>query len=212
MNEPINRTDVRRRDRVVHDQMWLKEMMGTAATGVLATVADGQPFVNANLFVYDESRHAMYLHTARRGNTRTTIEGHQRVAFTVMELGRLLPADTALEFSTEYASVVLLGCGSVVADPEEARYALQLLLDKYFADFTPGSDDRRRTRADIRVSGQHRGVGGEAQAGRSRFSRRPAILVGVDDRDGGAGRRYYLRELRRISVARRVGQPGPFCR
>lgn len=145
MNEPINRTDVRRRDRAVHDQMWLKEMMRTAATGVLATVADGQPFVNANLFVYDESRHALYLHTARRGNTRTTIEGHQRVAFTVMELGKLLPADTALEFSTEYASVVLFGRGSVVADPEEARYALQLLLDKYFADLTPGSDYRPTT-------------------------------------------------------------------
>ncbi len=145
MNEPINRTDIRRRDRAVHDEEWLKEMMRTAATGVLATVADGQPLVNANLFVYDESRHALYLHTARRGNTRTTIEGHQRVAFTVMELGRLLPADTALEFSTEYASVVLFGRGSVVADPEEARYGLQLLLDKYFADLTPGSDYRPTT-------------------------------------------------------------------
>jgi nitroimidazol reductase NimA-like FMN-containing flavoprotein (pyridoxamine 5'-phosphate oxidase superfamily) len=145
MNNPTNRTDVRRADRAVHDEPWLKEMMHTAATGVLATVADGQPFLNANLFVYDESRRAVYLHTARRGTTRDTIESHDRVAFTVMELGRMLPADTALEFSCEYASVVLFGRGSVVADPEEARDALQLLLDKYFADLAPGSDYRATT-------------------------------------------------------------------
>lgn len=145
MNEPTRLTDIRRRDRAVHDDTWLKKMMDTAGTGVLATVADGQPFLNANLFVYDESRHAIYLHTARQGHTRTTIENDERVAFTVMELGRLLPADTALEFSTEYASVVLLGRGSVVTDPKEARDALQLLLDKYFSDLTPGRDYRATT-------------------------------------------------------------------
>ena len=145
MNEQTDRTDVRRADRAVHDEAWLKEMMHTAATGVLATVKNDQPFLNANLFVYDESRHALYLHSARRGKTRDTIEGHDRVAFTVMELGRLLPADTALEFSTEYASVVVFGRGSVVADHQEAHDALQLLLDKYFADLTPGTDYRAIT-------------------------------------------------------------------
>lgn len=139
------RTDVRRSDRAIHDEMWLKKMMHTAATGVLATVSGGQPFLNANLFVYHESRHAVYLHTARYGNTRDIIEEDQRVAFTVMELGRLLPADKALEFSSEYASVILFGRGSIVADPEEAREALQLLLDKYFADLTPGADYRATT-------------------------------------------------------------------
>jgi hypothetical protein len=32
-----------------------------------------------------------------------------------------------------------------VADPNEARDALQLLLDKYFADLAPGSDYRATT-------------------------------------------------------------------
>lgn len=140
MNQPTDRTEVRRRDRAVHDEAWMKEMLHTAATGVLATVADGQPFLNANLFVYDEARHAVYLHTARIGRTRDVIEENDRVAFTVMELGRLLPADTALEFSTEYASVMLFGRGAVVADPTEAELALQMLLDKYFVDLKPGTD------------------------------------------------------------------------
>lgn len=142
MSRKATRTDVRRRDRAVRDDAWLKEMMRTAPTGVLATTVDGQPSVNANLFVYHEDRHAVYLHTARRGATRETLDDGPQVAFTVMELGRLLPADTALEFSTEYASVVAFGSGTVVQDPLEASEALQLLLDKYFGDLSPGTDYR----------------------------------------------------------------------
>jgi nitroimidazol reductase NimA-like FMN-containing flavoprotein (pyridoxamine 5'-phosphate oxidase superfamily) len=140
MAQPGDRTEVRRRDRAVQDEAWMKAMLSTAATGVLATVQDGQPFLNANLFVYDEARHAIYLHTARRGHTRDVVERNDRVAFTVMELGRLLPADTALEFSTEYASVMAFGRGQVVTVPGEAEYGLQLLLDKYFDDLAPGRD------------------------------------------------------------------------
>jgi len=150
MKEPdAGRTEVRRRDRAVTDDAWIREMMATAATGVLATVADGQPFVNANLFVYLEERHAVYLHTAVKGRTRGNVEHDDRVSFAVMELGRLLPADTALEFSTEYASVVAFGRGTVVEDEDEARSALQALLDKYFADLTPGRDYRKITRDEL---------------------------------------------------------------
>ena len=124
MSEPTaGRTAIRRRDRAVRDEAWIRTMLLTAPTGVLATVSDGQPFVNANIFVYDEGRDAIYLHTARHGHTRDTVEGHERVAFTAMEMGRLLPADTALEFSVEYASVMVFGRGYVVEDDNEAKEA-----------------------------------------------------------------------------------------
>ena len=140
---------IRRRDRAVADEAWIRTMLQTAPTGVLATVADGQPFVNANLFVYDGDRSAIYLHTARRGHTRDTVEADGRVAFTVMEMGRLLPAEEALEFSVEYASVIIYGRGSILQDPVEAKRALQLLLDKYFDDLTPDRDYRSTTDAEL---------------------------------------------------------------
>ena len=124
-----SRTAIRRGDRAVQDEAWIQQMLATAPTGVLATVADGQPFVNANIFVYDAARDVIYLHTARHGHTRETIEGDERAAFTVMEMGRLLPADTALEFSVEYASVIAFGRGYVVEDDVEAKAALQILED-----------------------------------------------------------------------------------
>lgn len=124
-------------------------MLHRAGTGVLATVRDGRPFVNTNLFVYDEDAAAIYLHTARVGETRENVERDERVAFTVFELGRLLPADTALEFSAEYASVVVFGRAAIVTDHHEADQALQALLDKYCPDLVAGTDYQTATTQDL---------------------------------------------------------------
>jgi len=143
------RTRLRRNDRAA-DEAWIREFLRESAIGVLATVRDGQPFVNSNIFVYNEGRNAIYLHTARTGRTRDNVETASKVAFTVYETGRLLPADEALEFSIEYAGVVVFGAASVVEDPEEAEYGLQLLLDKYAPHLKPGRDYRPITAGELK--------------------------------------------------------------
>ncbi len=135
-------SQVRRQDRMVDDDAWISAMLHRAPVGVLATVYDGQPFINTNLFVYDAEKRAIYLHTAREGRTRTNIESDGRVCFSVSEMGRLLPADTALEMSVEYASVVIFGRATIVSDQAEATRMLQLLLNKYFPHLQPGKDYR----------------------------------------------------------------------
>lgn len=135
-------TQVRRRDRAVDDEAWIRALLRRAPLGALATLHDGQPFINSNLFVYDEAAGAIYLHTARAGRTRANVEADERVCFSVSEMGRLLPAATALEFSVEYAGVTVFGRGVIVTDREEARRALQLLLDKYAPHLRPEQDYR----------------------------------------------------------------------
>jgi nitroimidazol reductase NimA-like FMN-containing flavoprotein (pyridoxamine 5'-phosphate oxidase superfamily) len=142
------RTKLRRPDRSA-DEEWIREFLHESAVGVLATVHEGQPFVNSNIFVYDEERHAIYLHTARTGRTRDNVEADSKVTFTVYETGRLLPADEALEFSIEYGGVVVFGAASVVSDGEEAEYGLQLLLDKYAPHLKPGRDYRPITAGEL---------------------------------------------------------------
>ncbi len=134
---------VRRRDRSVDDDSWIKTFLHRGAVGMLATVADGQPFINSNLYVYDEAAHCIYTHTAKSGRTQDNIDGSgERVCFSIMEMGRLLPAEEALEFSVEYAGVVVFGGASTVQDEAEATHALQLLLDKYAPHLTAGQDYR----------------------------------------------------------------------
>jgi len=135
-------TAMRRDDRAVNDDAWIKQFLKTASVGTLATVHDGQPFVNTNLFVYDEASHSIIMHTARVGRTRANIEHHNKVCFTIMEMGRLLPASEALEFSVEYAGVTIFGTMSVVQDRAEAKRLLQLIMDKYAPHLIPGEDYR----------------------------------------------------------------------
>lgn len=136
------RAEVRRRDRAVEDDGWIEALLVRSPIASLATAHDGQPFINDNIFAYDLARRAIYLHTARHGRTRANLEANQRVCLSVSEMGRLLPADTALEFSVEYAGVVVFGRGSVVEDADEAAHGLQLLLDKYFPHLRPGEHYR----------------------------------------------------------------------
>lgn len=138
----LERTDVRRSDRAVEDETWIRRFLHQAAVGTTATVYEGQPFVNTNLFVYDEPSHSIITHTASVGRTRANVETHQKVCFTIMEMGRLLPADEALEFSVEYAGVVIFGTMSIVEDGEEATRLLQNLLDKYAPHLSAGKDYR----------------------------------------------------------------------
>jgi uncharacterized protein len=135
-------SQVRRSDRAVEDEQWIRGLLQRAPMGTLATVQEGQPFLNTNLFVYDEAAHVIYMHTARFGRTRTNVEGGERVCFTVNEMGRLLPADEALEFSVEYSGVVVFGRASVVTEQTEMRHGLQILLDKYFPHLKPERDYR----------------------------------------------------------------------
>ena len=135
-------THVRRQDRAVTDEAWIRTFLHRAAVGTLATVYEERPFLNTNLFVYDEPAHAIYLHTARKGRTRSNIEAGGPICFTISEMGRLLPAKEALEFSVEYASVMVFGTAELVRDPVEAEHGLQLLLNKYAPHLKPERDYR----------------------------------------------------------------------
>jgi nitroimidazol reductase NimA-like FMN-containing flavoprotein (pyridoxamine 5'-phosphate oxidase superfamily) len=71
-------------------------------------------------------------------------------------MGRLLPADTALNFSVEYQSVVAFGSADLIEDPVEAERALQLILDKYFPHLQPGKDYRPITEGELSITAVYR--------------------------------------------------------
>ncbi len=138
--KPIPFSKVRRQDRTVADEAWIREMLEKAPAGVLAMAVDGVPYLNTNLFVFDGAKNVIYLHTAAEGRTRASIATNPRVCFSVSEMGRLLPADRSKGMSVEYASVVAEGRAAVVEDKQEAEHALVLLLKKYFPHLTYAND------------------------------------------------------------------------
>lgn len=140
LKKPYNQ--VRRADRAVENDGWIRDFLKKAAFGTIATVYNDQPFINSNIFVYDALQHVIYFHTANVGRTRANVEKDERVCFSVSEMGRLLPAEEAIHFSVEYCGVAVFGKASIVTDEAEASQALQLILDKYFPHLQPDQDYR----------------------------------------------------------------------
>ncbi len=144
---PINK--MRRKDRE-KDEEWIIEFLDKAAFAAIATLHGDQPFINTNSFVYDEDKHAIYFHTSKEGRLRYNVEKNFKVCLSCAEVGRFLPADVAMEFSVEYASVVVFGTVSIIEDEEDAIYALQKLNDKYFTHLKVGVDYKEITPKEVK--------------------------------------------------------------
>ncbi len=142
-------TRLRRGDRAMPGPAEIEALLARAQVGYTATSVDGQPFLHSSLFWYDAAARRIYFHTAREGRTHDNVLSNPRVCFSVAEIGRLLPADTAKEFSNEYASVVVFGRARLAQDEAEKRHGLQGLLDKYFPGQRPGRDYRPITAEEL---------------------------------------------------------------
>ena len=134
----INR--VRRRDRAVEDDGWIRAFLREARYGVVASESEGQPFTNPLLFVYDEGANAIYFHTGRAGRIFANTAANPRVCFNTCRMGELIADTEAWRFDVKYESVVVFGKATVIDEPEEATRALRLLLAKYFPHLRYGDD------------------------------------------------------------------------
>jgi hypothetical protein len=146
------RTAMRRSDRAMPDEAAMQALLESALFGVTATSVDDQPYLHTSLFWYDAPARTIYLHGARTGRTLDNLRRNPKVCFSVAEIGRLLPADTAMQFGNEYASVVAFGRARSVDDEALKRHGLQGLLDKYFPALRPGRDYRPITDDELRVT------------------------------------------------------------
>jgi len=146
------RTQIRRSDREIKDPDKIRAFLRRAQFGFIASAIGDQPFINSNLFWYDEDNHRLYFHTSIEGRTRSNIEANPSVCFSIAEIGEFIPADTAIEFSNEYLSVCVFGSARIVNSEAEQRHGLNGLLSKYFPDLDAGEDFRAITKSELDVT------------------------------------------------------------
>ena len=144
-------TKIRRKERG-KDEAWIMAFLGRTEFGTMATAQSNQPFLVTRNFAYDEAAHAIYMHGAKKGRTYDSARKSPRVCFSASEAGRLLPAERATNFGTEFGGVVAFGRLHVVEDDDEARHGLQLLCDKYFPHLKPDVDYETTIDADLKVT------------------------------------------------------------
>ena len=132
------------------DDEWIRAFLREARVGHIASARDGQPFLNPSMFWFDEANHQIIFHSNVAGRIRSNIESNPKVCFEASELGKLLPANVALEFSLQFRSAIVFGSARLVNDPEEARRVMYSLIHKYFPAMTAGREFREITDKELK--------------------------------------------------------------
>jgi len=132
------------------DDRWIRAFLQDARIGHIASVQEGQPFLNPSTFWFDEENHQIIFHSNVAGRIRSNIESNPRVCFEASELGKMLPANVALEFSLQFRSVIVFGRARLISDPEEARRVMYGLIHKYFPEMTAGREFREITDKELK--------------------------------------------------------------
>jgi nitroimidazol reductase NimA-like FMN-containing flavoprotein (pyridoxamine 5'-phosphate oxidase superfamily) len=127
------------------DDEWIRGFLQAANVGHIASARDGQPFLNPTTFWFDEANHQIIFHSNVTGRIRSNIEHNPRVCFEASEVGKMLPANVALEFSLQFRSVIVFGTARLITDTEEARRVMYGLIHKYFPAMTAGKEFREIT-------------------------------------------------------------------
>jgi hypothetical protein len=142
--------NAQRRPQHVMDDASTRALLERAQVGRVATLWDEQPFINPTTFWYDAGQHAIFFHSNIVGRVRANAGRQPRVCFEASEFGKLLPANVALEFSVQYASVIAYGEVRVLDDFADKRRALSGLIAKYFPTMTAGQEYRPITDEELK--------------------------------------------------------------
>ena len=132
------------------DDEWIRAFLRDAKVGHIASMRDGQPFLNPTTFWFDEANHQIIFHSNVTGRIRSNIENHPHVCFEASELGKVLPSNVALEFSLQFRSVIVFGRARIVMKPEEAHRVMYGLIHKYFPALTAGREFREITDKELK--------------------------------------------------------------
>lgn len=138
-----------RRPQHTRDDAWTRAFLLRAQVAYVATHWDEQPFLHPTLYWYDPTQEKIYFHSNHKGRLRANSARHAQVCLGVSAFGKLLPSNIALEFSIQYASVVVFGLLQVLSEPEEKRFALEGLIRKYFPHLSAGHEYRPITETEL---------------------------------------------------------------
>ncbi|MBU5636679.1 pyridoxamine 5'-phosphate oxidase family protein [Geomonas sp. Red69] len=119
---------MRRKDRQLSARA-ANEILAQGSICQLAMAAQGEPYLVTLNYGYRDS--ALYFHCAKAGRKLEILEQNNRVCFTVVEHGAVLPADKACDFTMKYRSVVGYGTARVIDGYREKCEALGIIMAQY---------------------------------------------------------------------------------
>jgi hypothetical protein len=115
-----------RNDKEITDEEILKKILKTAQYVTLAMVKDNEPYLVSLSHSYDEARHCIYIHSAKKGKKLDFMRANPVVwGQALLDHGYV-----ESECTHNYASVMFSGKVSFIEDKEERWEAMSLMTRK----------------------------------------------------------------------------------
>jgi nitroimidazol reductase NimA-like FMN-containing flavoprotein (pyridoxamine 5'-phosphate oxidase superfamily) len=113
-----------KQEREIAETQVLREILKNGKFATIAMCRRNEPYIVTLNYGYDEEKHALYFHTARKGLKLDFIRETPNVCATVLEdHGYVMN-----KCSHKYRSVVFWGTMNVVEELEEKKYGMAILL------------------------------------------------------------------------------------
>ncbi len=151
-------SSLRRKDRSVTYETWIKDMLRYEQFCVVASSQNNQPFLRPSAFYYDEDDHAIYIHGAHSGRSFGNLEDNNKVSLCVFSAGPMRTHARAFEFFQEHAGVIVFGDAAQVTDNGEKHRVMQATISKHAPhlvagdDYAPASQDEIDETTIMRIS------------------------------------------------------------
>ena len=130
-NSNDERTKIRRKDREVEDESWIKDILRYEPYCTVATAENNQPFIRPSAFYYSESDHSIYIHGAHKGRNFDNLIENSKICLCVYVVGKMRGHRRAFEFFLEQAGVIVFGKTSLLSDNNRKHEVMQLLFEKH---------------------------------------------------------------------------------
>ncbi len=125
----VNRVK-RRPDRGSYDHATVHRLLDAAALCHVAYVVDGRPLCTPTLFWREGT--TLYWHGSSASRMLRNLAEGEPACLTVTHFDSLVLARCGFNHSADYRSVMAFGTARLVADPEEKRRALVMMVDRLF--------------------------------------------------------------------------------
>ncbi|HWP97954.1 MAG TPA: pyridoxamine 5'-phosphate oxidase family protein [Syntrophomonadaceae bacterium] len=120
---------MRKKEKEIQDRETIMRILKEAPVIRIALCDEGQPYVVAMNFAYEEN--CIYLHSALDGRKIEVLKKNNRVAFqTDIEMG-MIESDRPCNWSVHYLSLMGSGRAHFVTELETKKQALDIIMSKY---------------------------------------------------------------------------------
>ena len=120
---------VRRQNRILDDELRIKELLTDSEYGFLSlgTTTNGYAYGIPISYAYDEEANCLYFHCAPDGQKLDLMNTSSKISFCVVGITKPI----ADEFTTLYESVIVFGKADIELSDDEKRKSLRALVKKY---------------------------------------------------------------------------------